>query len=331
MHIAELCGCEQNGASRKAEVSSAATERVGLAFEITWRDSRSLRGAAGVISHNGGYKGEPHPRYRSNSNSRNGKLPLYPLPLYPGLAFGTGVVAKHGGCELASEQSAAPRQLLLAPVYAVHALEVQMAKILLVRHGHVEGIKPERFRGRKELSLTERGRAQAGAAAQRIASSWHPTMVYTSPLGRCIATGDAIARECDVPAAICDDLNDIDYGAWQFRAYAEKQNEDPKLFAAWFATPHLVRFPKGESLQDLVSRSANALRLILARHPGDTVVLVSHDSFNRALLLQLIEQPLSLYWRLAQDPCCINEVDVAEGQVRVLRINDTAHLAASGG
>jgi phosphoserine phosphatase len=203
-----------------------------------------------------------------------------------------------------------------------------MAKILLVRHGHVEGIRPERFRGRQALSLTERGRAQAAAVARRIASNWQPSVVYTSPLERCIATGHAIAQDCKLTAVVRDDLNDIDYGAWQFRTYEEMQQESPQLFAAWFATPHLVRFPRGESLQDIVARSADAFRLVLDRHPENTVVLVSHDNLNRALLLQLLDQPLSAYWRLAQDPCCINEVEVIGGQVRVLRINDTEHLAS---
>jgi len=40
-----------------------------------------------------------------------------------------------------------------------------MTKILLTRHGHVEGITPERFRGRQQLALTERGRAEARALA----------------------------------------------------------------------------------------------------------------------------------------------------------------------
>jgi len=202
-----------------------------------------------------------------------------------------------------------------------------MAKILLVRHGHVEGIKPERFRGRQALLLTERGRAEAAAVARRIASAWQPSIVYTSPLGRCVATGHAIAQACKVAAVICDDLNDIDYGAWQFRTYDEIRQENPKLFAAWFATPHLVRFPNGESLQDVVARSANALRLILARHSDNPVVIVSHDSVNRALLLQLLDQPLSSFWRLVQDPCCINEVDIVGWQAQVLRVNETHHLS----
>jgi phosphoserine phosphatase len=55
-------------------------------------------------------------------------------------------------------------------------------------------------------------------------------------------------------------------------------------------------------------------------------VLVSHDSVNRALLLQLLDQPISVYWRLAQDPCCINEIDVAGEHIYVRRINETRHL-----
>src|SRR6516164_4513127 len=85
-------------------------------------------------------------------------------------------------------------------------------------------------------------------------------------------------------------------------------------------------FPDGDSLQDLVARTSDALRFILADHADDTVVLVGHDSVNRALLLQLLDQPLSSYWRLAQHPCCINEVDVLDGHIQVGRINETHHL-----
>jgi probable phosphoglycerate mutase len=200
-----------------------------------------------------------------------------------------------------------------------------MTKILLVRHGHVAGIDPERFRGRQPLQLTERGRADADAVARRIAAAWQPSRIYTSPMGRCVATGVAISQASGARAEILDDLNDIDYGAWQFRTYAEVRDENPDLFAAWFTTPHLMRFPNGESLQDLVARAANALRLVLMRHPGETVVLVGHDSVNRALLLQLLDMPLSAYWRLAQHPGCINEIDVAD-RIQALRINETHHL-----
>jgi phosphoserine phosphatase len=202
-----------------------------------------------------------------------------------------------------------------------------VTKIILVRHGHVEGIHPPRFRGREDLLLTERGNAEARAVARRIESKWRPEKIYTSPLSRCIATGAAIASACSIEAQSIELLNDMNYGTWQMKSYEEMAAAEPTLYAIWFAAPHLMRFPGGDSLQELVSRSADALRLVLERHREGTVVLVSHDSINRALLLQLADLPLSSYWRLAQSPCCINEIDVEDDRILIRRINETSHLA----
>jgi broad specificity phosphatase PhoE len=223
-----------------------------------------------------------------------------------------------------SGHSTIDRTSIVAPFLPV--VRPRVTKILLIRHGHVEGIKPERFRGRADLALTEHGKAQAELVARRVAWAWRPSAVYTSPMQRCVATAAAIAKACGVASAVLEELADLDYGTWQFTSYEEARVRDPELFAKWFATPHLVRFPDGESLQDLAARAADALRYILVWHVDDTVVLVSHDSFNRVLFTQLLDQSLASYWRLAQDPCCLNEIDLTQGQVRVLRINEAHHL-----
>jgi probable phosphoglycerate mutase len=198
-----------------------------------------------------------------------------------------------------------------------------LTKLLLTRHGHVDGIQPKRFRGRAELALTELGLRQAEALAAHIAAHWKPAAIYTSGLQRCVVTGEKIAKATGVTAAVLDGLMDLDYGAWQMRLQDEVKAEAPEAFYLWHTAPHLMRFPGGESLQDLVARTSDALRLVLARHAGETVVMVGHDSVNRALLLQLLDQPLSAYWKLAQDPCCLNEIEISGTKVEVLRINDT--------
>jgi histidine phosphatase superfamily protein (branch 1) len=77
-----------------------------------------------------------------------------------------------------------------------------MTTILLTRHGHVGGINPPRFRGRTNLPLTDQGREQAGKVARRIADTWNPTVVYTSPLARCVDTGAAIAAACGISSQV---------------------------------------------------------------------------------------------------------------------------------
>lgn len=202
-----------------------------------------------------------------------------------------------------------------------------MTKILLTRHGHVDGIHPARFRGRAELALTERGLAEADALAKRIAANWKPAAVFTSPLQRCVLTGGKIAAACGIKGEVREGLGDIDYGAWQMRPHDEVGAESPVAYRQWRAAPQLTRFPKGESLQDVVARSSDVLREALLRYPEQTVVMVGHDSVNRVLLLQLLDMPLAAYWRLVQDPCTLNEIEIsATGDVRVQRLNDTSHL-----
>jgi phosphoserine phosphatase len=201
-----------------------------------------------------------------------------------------------------------------------------MTHIVLTRHGHVEGIDPPRFRGRREIPLTPLGRSQAAAVAARIAAERKIAAVYTSPLHRCVDTGAAIAERCGLRASVLDALADLDYGDWEWKTYQAMGREEPQLFARWFATPQLMRFPNGEALQELVARAADVLRTVLARHEDDSVVLVGHASINRAILLQVLDQPLSAYWRLEQSPCALNEFVFSPDRVRLDRYNDTSHL-----
>lgn len=201
-----------------------------------------------------------------------------------------------------------------------------MVKLILVRHGHVEGIEPQRFRGRTDVPLTPEGRRQAVATAGCIAARWHPAMIYTSPLKRCIQTASEIAGACGAPLVVDEDLNDLDYGSWQWHLHTEVRASWPELFDRWLTAPQLVRFPEGESLQDLLARAADVVRRALERHPVETVVLVSHDSVLRAMLLQLLDQPVSGYWRLSPAPCSISEVDMIGHGARIIGINETHHL-----
>ena len=201
-----------------------------------------------------------------------------------------------------------------------------MTRILLTRHGHVDGIKPKRFRGRENLPLTALGKRQAEAVAARIAREVKPVAVYTSGLQRCIDTGAAIGKACGVSSSVLDGLMDLDYGTWQMRTHDELKAEQPELFHLWHDAPQLMRFPGGESLQDVMARTTESLRHVLESHPGETVVMVGHDCTNRALLMQVLDQPVSAYWKLVQDPCCLNELEIDGAWMQVQRTNDTAGL-----
>jgi phosphoserine phosphatase len=201
-----------------------------------------------------------------------------------------------------------------------------VTKIILVRHGHVEGISPERFRGRADLLLTAEGHRQAEVTARRIQASWTPAAVYTSPLSRCRATGETIAKPFGLSPNPLEGLIDIDYGGWQGLTPDEVQTRWPERLEAWHRAPDWAAIPGGETLQAVLSRAVSALRHVIGRHPRDTVVLVAHDSVNRVILLHALQLPLARYWRLGQNPCAINELDFSEAGFTVRSLNETQHL-----
>jgi phosphoserine phosphatase len=204
-----------------------------------------------------------------------------------------------------------------------------MTKIILVRHGHVEGILPERFRGRADLELTPEGRQQAEATSRRIHASWVPAALYSSPLSRCRATAEAIGKPFGLTPKPLRGLIDIDYGEWQGLTPDEVAHRWPEPLATWYRAPHWAAIPGGESLQDVLTRAVAALREVIGRHPGNAVVLVGHDSVNRIILLHALDLPLSRYWRLGQDPCAINQIDFLDGSFTVQSVNETWHLRQS--
>jgi phosphoserine phosphatase len=202
-----------------------------------------------------------------------------------------------------------------------------MIRIILVRHGHVDWLAPERFRGRAELPLSSLGRRQARAAAKYIAASWKPDAVYTSPLGRCRETGAAIVAPFRLELQPVDGLADIDYGEWQGLTRDQAKQRWPDEAELWFRAPHLAVIPGGETLAAVLSRAIGVLRDVLRRHPDGTVLLVGHDSVNRVLLLFALELSLSRYWCLRQDPCGINELLFHDGSFTIGSINQTQHLS----
>src|SRR5204863_2473300 len=137
---------------------------------------------------------------------------------------------------------------------------------------------------------------------------WRPAAIYTSPMGRCVDTGAAIAKPLGLLPTALDGLNDIDYGEWQGKTADEVRKPWPDELDCWYRHPDWAQIPGGESLQQVLARTTAALHSLLRRHDGATVLLVAHDSVNRVILLHALGLPLARYWRFKQDPCAIHEL-----------------------
>jgi probable phosphoglycerate mutase len=69
-----------------------------------------------------------------------------------------------------------------------------------------------------------------------------------------------------------------------------------------------------------------AVRELAARHLGKTIVLVGHTVVNRAILLGVLGLRNHRFWRLRQDTCAINVLEVDGDNYTLVSMNDTCHL-----
>ncbi len=202
-------------------------------------------------------------------------------------------------------------------------------QILLIRHGQTEWNQVERFRGRAEIDLDEIGKNQAEATATRLSGSGLSAL-YCSPLKRAVKTAQAIRNLTGVTADVLPDLTDVDYGRWQGLTLEEAQNRDPDVFAHWRHSPQLVRFPQGESMEEVRSRAAGVVETLKLKHQAQTFAIVSHVVVCRLLVLHLLGIETSHFWNTAHDNCGITTF-MMKGDLPVATgINDTCHLHRQG-
>ena len=205
-----------------------------------------------------------------------------------------------------------------------------MTRLILVRHGQTEWNRAERFRGHADVPLNTAGLAQAEATARRIQGVWPVSAVYCSPLSRAARTAQAIAHPLELTEAPVQDLIDIDYGEWQGKTPEEVGSLWPDLLSAWYERPHTVHIPGGESLGEIRVRCRRAVGQVAERHPQECVVVVAHTVINRVILLEVLGLANDRFWRLRQDNCAINEIEMEGDTFTLVSMNDTCHLQVSG-
>jgi len=202
-----------------------------------------------------------------------------------------------------------------------------LTRIIVVRHGQTawnEG-QGERFRGRAEVELDDKGIKQAGATAARLAQ-WEAAAIYSSPLKRALSTASILTEPLKLQVQPTEGLIDIDYGRWQGLSLKEAAEDDSKLYKLWLKSPHLVTFPQGESLEQVQKRVVSAVESLVPQHPGQSIVLVSHKVVCKILFCSLLGLDTSHFWQLQQDPCAINLVEADENTVAIVSLNDNCHL-----
>jgi probable phosphomutase (TIGR03848 family) len=199
--------------------------------------------------------------------------------------------------------------------------------VIFVRHGQTPTtgkILPGQAPG---LALSDEGRKQAEAAATRIAALPGIAAVYASPLERARETAAPIARALEIAVRIERGLSDIDVGDWTGQSLRRVSRRHEWSIVQRY--PSGFRFPGGESFVEMEARVVGTVQQIVARHPRQTVVVVSHADPIKIAVAHALGMSLDLFQRLAIHPASISAIAYSATSPTVLTVNSmTGALAA---
>ena len=181
--------------------------------------------------------------------------------------------------------------------------------VYLVRHGQTPLNESGVLRGLADPPLDETGRRQA----ERLGAASAPGLaaVFSSPLVRARQTAQPVGDQAGLEVGVDQCLLDRDYGPWTGISHES-------VTERWGSVD---RAPGVEPRPAVRDRAVRGLTGIARRHPGGTVVVVSHDAVNREVLAAF-DASLGDPDAIPQDNGCYNTLEWGGGRWAVLGVNE---------
>lgn len=195
--------------------------------------------------------------------------------------------------------------------------------IYLIRHGQSTGNGRGCFLGWGEHALTELGRAQAEAAAERLAPLG-PMPVLCSDLARACETGAIIAARWGGAVQPDPRWREIHCGELENCPW-DALRERPALAAQYEADPYGTAMPGGESVAMMAARVTAAFLDVLARADA-RLAIVTHDGPIRAVLAHSLQFPPTRFWTLTTNHGGLTHLAQSDDWLTIRTVNDTSHL-----
>lgn len=178
----------------------------------------------------------------------------------------------------------------------------------ILRHGECDD--GHRYRGKRDVALSQRGQQQMRASVSRIEAPW--TCVVTSPLQRCTVIAQDIASQRNIPILVEKDFEEIDFGDWDGENMDDVWKAQQPLVEQWFADPVAFPPPNGERADVFSQRVVAAMDAHIAHLSvsHSHLLVVAHGGVVRALVAHCLSIPLQKIGQLAVPYACVSRLGI---------------------
>ena len=200
-----------------------------------------------------------------------------------------------------------------------------MSRLFLVRHGITKLHQDDRFWGSTDVTLSDKGIRQAEQLRDRLAKE-KIKAVYTSTLSRARLTAEIITSKRKLDIHSRKELCECNFGYVEGLTYDEINIRYPELAQVLSSFDTSVRFPGGESFEDLDNRVQKFLVRLSKHKPRETVLIVAHGSPLKIIICHLLGIDIKHWRQLRLDLASLSIMDTFPNGGILNSLNDVSHL-----
>ena len=200
-----------------------------------------------------------------------------------------------------------------------------MARLLLVRHGDTELNSAERYWGASDVTLSAVGLGQAERLRNRLATE-RIDAVYSSDLKRALVTAETIASGHKLEVITCPELREINFGQLEGLTFDQISQLYPEVARLWMERNPRLKYPGGESLDELNSRVSSYMSRLEKHAEEETILIVAHSGVLRTLVCQLLGIELRHRWQIRLDLASLTVMETYPQGAILSLLNDVSHL-----
>lgn len=204
---------------------------------------------------------------------------------------------------------------------------------VLARHGATALSLEKRFSGQGgfDAPLAPLGEAQAAALAGELVARGGIERIVSSPLLRTRQTAQAAAEALGLTVEVDDGFAECGFGDWDGRTFAEVRERWPVELEEWLASTEIAP-PGGESFAACHRRVTAARARLVARYPGERVLVVAHVTPIKVLVSEAVGAPLTSLFRMELPPCSLSTLAwFPDGNASMFSFAEAAHLREVAG
>jgi 2,3-bisphosphoglycerate-dependent phosphoglycerate mutase len=206
-------------------------------------------------------------------------------------------------------------------------------EVVLIRHGSAQHSTPDQplelIQGQSDPELTELGRDQALAVAERLSAAT-PGAIFVTPLRRTQQTAGPLAERLGIEPVVLPELREVYLGDWEGQLNHRASSGD-SLTREVFAAERWDVIPNAEPMEDFSARVRRGMELLVeAAGPDGTTLAIVHGGVISEVCSQVTgASPFAFLY--AENGSLTRLMCLPSGKWTLLAFNDTAHLAGRNG